>query len=112
MIGLKKPVLQDDEPVRMPKAQTQLLAGFFVILVGIIILTIATVLCGGDSIGVGSIIIFGPIPLVIGTRPDARWMILFAVILTATTIIMFLIYRKEPKTSEGQVSLSSFPKYA
>lgn len=112
MINLKRPRLEDDEPGGMPKAQTLLLAGFFVILVGIIILIIAAVLDGGDSTSLGAIVIIGPIPLVIGTGPDTRWMILFAVILTATTIIMFLKYRKEPKTSNGQVSFSSFPKYA
>jgi uncharacterized membrane protein len=101
MISLKRPRLEDDEPDGMPKVQTLLLGGFFVILVGIIILIVAAVLYGGDSAGVGAIVFIGPIPLVIGTGPNTRWMILFAVILTATTIMMFLIYRKEPKTSRG-----------
>jgi len=98
---LKRPILEDDEPDEMPKAQTLLLAGFFATLAGIIILIIAVVLYGGDSAGVGAIVFTGPIPLVIGTGPDTRWMILLAVNLTATTIMMFLIYRKEPKTSNG-----------
>jgi uncharacterized membrane protein len=101
MINLKRPRLEDDEPGGMPKAQTLLLAGFFVILVGIIILMIAAVLYRGDSAGVEAIVIIGPIPFVVGTGPNTRWMILFAVILTTTTIITFLIYRKEPKASRG-----------
>jgi len=88
-------------------AETLYALGFALIFLGVMIVLTALLLLvysetkEKETRGGGAIVFIGPIPLVIGTGPNTRWMILFAVILTATTIMMFLIYRKEPKTSRG-----------
>jgi len=68
--------------------------GFFIILTGMI-LTIAAVLFGEDSMNFGAIIFIGPFPIVIGgAGPEAQWIVLFAIILTVLSIVMFLILRR------------------
>jgi uncharacterized membrane protein len=70
------------------------LIGFFIIFAGIIILIVGAVLYGSEMINFGTIIFIGPIPIVVGTGPEATWMILFSVILAVLSIIMFIIFRK------------------
>lgn len=70
--------------------------GFSIIFAGIIILIVAAVLSGG-SIDFGVFIFIGPFPIVVGTGPEATWMVLFAIILAVLSIIMFLILRREMK---------------
>jgi len=70
--------------------------GFFTILIGIIILMVATVLSDGSA-NFGAFIFIGPFPIVVGAGPEAPWMILFAIILTILSTIMFLVLRRERK---------------
>ena len=76
--------------------------GFFLIFVGIIILTVATVLSDGSA-NFGAFIFIGPFPIVVGAGPEALWMILFAIILAVLSVIMFLVLRRERKKSESSV---------
>jgi uncharacterized membrane protein len=71
------------------------LIGFVMILVGIMVLVITALFYGGSTISFGGVIFIGPFPIVIGVGPDAGLMILFAIILTVLSIIMFLILRRE-----------------
>jgi uncharacterized membrane protein len=71
------------------------IVGFFMTLIGIMILIIATMLYGEDSVNVGALIFIGPIPIVIGAGPQAGLMVLFAIILAVLSIIMFLIMLRE-----------------
>jgi len=69
--------------------------GSFIILLGIVILTIAAIISGGGSTSYGIIIFIGPIPIVLGAGPGAPWMILFAIILAALSIVVFqLMHRR------------------
>ena len=77
------------------------LAGFFLTLIGIVILVFTTVFYGEGSPSFGAIIFIGPFPIVIGAGPEATWMILFAIILGILSIAMFLILRRE--TAETKV---------
>lgn len=76
--------------------------GFFLIFVGIILLIVATVLSDGSA-NFGAFIFIGPFPIVVGAGPEAPLMILFAIILTVLSIIMFLVLRRERKKSESLV---------
>jgi len=76
--------------------------GFFLIFVGIILLIVATVLSDGSA-NFGAFIFIGPFPIVVGAGPKAPWMVLFAIILAALSIIMFLVLRRERKKSESSV---------
>jgi uncharacterized membrane protein len=83
------------------KSLTLFIIGFFIILIGITVLIVATVLHGGSSTNFGTVIFIGPFPIIIGAGPEATWMILFAIILAVLSIMMFLIVRRELKKTEG-----------
>jgi uncharacterized membrane protein len=68
--------------------------GFFITFVGIMILMVASTLYSQGSANFGAVIFIGPIPIVIGAGPQATWMVLFAVILAALSIMMYLIMRR------------------
>jgi uncharacterized membrane protein len=75
-----------------------LVFGFVVVLAGVIVLVAATFLSGGGSESYGIVIFIGPIPIVIGSGPEAPWLILFAAILASLSIAFFLLmYKKSEK---------------
>ena len=67
--------------------------GSFMIFVGVILLMVAAVLYGKNSVNFGGIIFIGPFPIVVGAGPEATWMVLFAIVLAVLSVIMFLITR-------------------
>lgn len=71
------------------------IVGFFLTLIGIIILIIATILYGEGSANFVALIFIGPIPIVVGAGPQAGWMVLLAIILAVLSIMMFLVMRRE-----------------
>ncbi|MGQ9641236.1 MAG: hypothetical protein ACUVUF_03820 [Candidatus Bathycorpusculaceae bacterium] len=85
---------KNDNEGEFKKLFSMLIIGFLTIFVGVVILAVAAVLSGG-SVDVGGVIFIWFIPLVFGAGPHAAWIILFAFILAALSIIIFLIsYRK------------------
>lgn len=86
---------ENDENTMPQKFLTLFIVGFFMTLIGVIILMVATMLYGEDSVNFGALIFIGPIPIVIGAGPQAGLMVLFAIILAVLSIIMFLVMRRE-----------------
>jgi uncharacterized membrane protein len=84
----------NDEPRAFPKFLILFVIGIFIIFVGIIILMVAAVL-SGDSANFGALIFIGPFPIVVGVGPEAKWMVLFAIVLAVLSVIMFMILRRE-----------------
>jgi len=70
--------------------------GFSVIVLGLILITVVAVISQGGSTTFGGIIFIGPIPIVFGAGPGAQWLILFAIVLAALSVIMFLMLRRRP----------------
>lgn len=68
--------------------------GFFIVLVGIIILIAAAMLYSDGSVNFGGFILIGPFPIVIGAGQQAPLMAVFAIILGVISIIMFLVLRR------------------
>jgi uncharacterized membrane protein len=64
--------------------------------VGLILVAIAAIVSQGGSTSFGGIIFIGPIPIIFGAGPGAQWLILFAIILTVLSVIMFLNLRRKP----------------
>lgn len=85
-------------PSTFQKSLILFMIGFFTIFAGIIILVVAAVLSDGSA-NFGAVIFIGPFPIVVGAGPEARWMVLFAIILTILSIIMFLILRGETRST-------------
>jgi len=95
----------DDEPSKFQKFLVLFVIGFFMIFVGILLIVIA-VIFGDSSVNFGALIFIGPFPIVVGTGPEAPWMVLFAIILTVLSIVMFLILRREMKGQKLRLLLA------
>ena len=73
-----------------------LLLGVALVFVGFAVIIVVSVVLGGSG-SVGGIILVGPIPIVFGAGPDAGWLIVISTVLTAMSIILFLILNKRQK---------------
>lgn len=70
------------------------LIGFFIIIVGVVLIAVAAILSDKPA-SFGAFIFIGPFPFVFGAGPEASWMVLLAVILAILSVVMLLIlYRK------------------
>jgi uncharacterized protein (TIGR00304 family) len=74
-----------------------LLAGFVLVVVGIMVVFVATVLPGSGSTSVGAVIFIGPFPIVIGVSPDAAWLVLFSIILAVLSIVVFFVMTRKTR---------------
>jgi uncharacterized membrane protein len=70
-----------------------LLLGMVLVFVGVAVLLVASIVLGGSG-SVGGIILIGPIPIVLGSGPDAAWLIAISLILTVASTVLFLIMNK------------------
>jgi len=75
---------------------TVFILGFLTMIMGLILVAIATIISQGASTSIGGIVFIGPIPIVFGAGPGSQWLILFAIILAVLSVIMFLILRRKP----------------
>ena len=82
--------------------------GLFIVLLGIVILAVATLASGGSA-SYGGVIFVGPIPMVFGAGPQATWLIVFAIVLAALGIIVFLLTRKRMNKAAVYSCFSSLP---
>lgn len=73
-----------------------LFLGVALVFVGIAVIVVASVFFSGSG-RVGGVILIGPIPIVFGTGPDAGWLIAIGIILTAISIILFLVVNKRQR---------------
>ena len=78
-----------------------LILGFLLVVIGIAVILIATVLYGGGSASAGAVIFIGPFPIVIGVGPDATWIVLFSVILTVLSVVVFLVMNRRLRRFGG-----------
>lgn len=78
-----------------------LIIGFSITIVGLIMVAAAAAFSQGGSSSFGGIIFIGPIPIVFGAGPGAQWLILFAIILAALSVIMLLTLRRKPDGTKG-----------
>jgi uncharacterized membrane protein len=78
-----------------------LILGFALVVVGIIVILIATVLYGGGSASAGAVIFIGPFPIVIGAGPDVTWIVLFSIILAVLSVVVFLVMNRMIRKFRG-----------
>jgi len=69
--------------------------GFLLMFVGIVVLIVASVLQGGSSFSVGSVVYIGPIPIILGAGPYSFFAIVLAVVLTIIGFVVFFWMRKQ-----------------
>jgi uncharacterized membrane protein len=73
-----------------------LLLGIMLVFVGIAVLIVASFVFGGSG-SVGGVILIGPFPIVFGAGPDAGWLLAISVILTAVSLILFLVMNRRAR---------------
>jgi len=67
---------------------------FAMIFVGVLIMSLAPIL-NGDSVGsVGTVILIGPIPIVLGSGPLAGVMVVLALVLTIIVVILGAVLQR------------------
>lgn len=76
-----------------PSPLRLLLLGFLLIFVGMVLVTLATILFGTPAT-FGTVVFVGPIPIVFGAGPHSLWAISLAVAITILGVILFLVLRK------------------
>jgi uncharacterized membrane protein len=70
-----------------------LFVGFAVIIVGIILVILASAF-GGGSVSAGGVIFIGPFPLVFGAGPDAAWLIVISLAVAVLMFVLFFVLRR------------------
>jgi uncharacterized membrane protein len=76
-----------------------LFLGFGIIIVGIIIIAVASVL-GGGSGSVGGVIFIGPFPIVFGAGPSAMWLIIVSIIVAVLMFVLLFVMRRRGRLME------------
>jgi len=97
-----------NKSARVSRVLVLFMLGLFIVLLGIVILAVATLASGGSA-SYGGVIFIGPIPIVFGAGPQATWLILFAIVLAALSIIVFLLTRKRMNKEAVYSCFSSLP---
>ena len=72
---------------------TLLMFGFAIVIMGVLLIVVASLL-GGGSASVGGIIFIGPFPIVFGAGPDAVWMIAISIVISVVMIVVFVLMRR------------------
>ena len=70
------------------------LASFAMIVIGMILMVIASFTLGGGIPSVGGIILIGPIPIILGGGPESIWLILLGAVITVIALVTFLLVRR------------------
>jgi uncharacterized membrane protein len=73
-----------------------LLLGITLVIIGIAILVGASVVLGGSG-SVGGVVLIGPLPIVFGAGPEADWLIAISIILTFTSVVLFLVMNRRTR---------------
>jgi uncharacterized membrane protein len=73
-----------------------LFLGVALVFVGIAVIVVASLFLSGSG-SVGGVILIGPIPIVFGAGPDAVWLIALGIILTAVSMVLFLIMNRRQR---------------
>jgi uncharacterized membrane protein len=66
-----------------------LFLGTALVFTGIIILAVSSLELGGSG-SIGVVVFIGPFPIVFGSEPDAKWLILIGVIMAVISLVVFL----------------------
>ena len=84
----------DDEGVAISRRLFWLLlVGLALVLVGIVVLAVAS-FTAGASTSTGVVVFIGPIPIVFGSGPNAAWLIIIGIILAVLSVVFFLVMNR------------------
>ena len=84
---------EDERITASSRLYNFLFLGIALILVGVVILVLASVLSNTSSGSSGVVIFIGPIPIVFSSGPNAGFLILIGIILAVLSIVFFLVMK-------------------
>jgi len=70
-------------------------ASFALVLIGMILMIIASMTQGQGAMSSGAVILIGPIPIILGGGPQSGWLILLGAIITVVAFAAFLLARRK-----------------
>jgi uncharacterized membrane protein len=85
----------EDDAVLSSKLFLLLISGFVLVIIGIVVIWVASVFYGGGSVSGGVVIFIGPFPIVVGAGPDVSVIILVSVILAVVSVVVFLVMNRK-----------------
>lgn len=65
------------------------------VLVGMILMAVASLTQGQGVTSGGAVILIGPIPIILGGGPESTWLILLGAIITVIAFVAFLFGRRK-----------------
>jgi len=71
------------------------LASFALVLIGMVVMMIASFTQGHGTTSGGAVILIGPIPIVLGNGPESAWLIALAAIITTIALVASLLARRK-----------------
>jgi uncharacterized membrane protein len=71
------------------------LASFGLVLIGMVVMMIASFTQGRGTTSGGAVILIGPIPIVLGSGPESAWLIVLAAVITAIALVASLLARRK-----------------
>jgi uncharacterized membrane protein len=74
------------------------LASFGLVLIGMVVMMIASFTQGRGTTSGGAVILIGPIPIVLGNGPESAWLIVLAAVITAIALVAFLLTRRKMRS--------------
>jgi uncharacterized membrane protein len=78
-----------------------LFLGVAFVVVGVVLVAVASVL-GRGSASVGGVIFIGPFPIVFGAGPEATWLIVVSLVIGVLMLVLFFVLRRRVwKVREG-----------
>jgi uncharacterized membrane protein len=70
-------------------------ASFALVIIGIVVMMIASFTQGHGQTSGGAVILLGPIPIILGSGPESTWLIALAAIITVIALVVFLLTRRK-----------------
>jgi uncharacterized membrane protein len=70
-------------------------ASFALVIIGILVMMIASFTQGHGQTSGGAVILIGPIPIILGSGPESTWLIALAAIITVIALVVFLLTRRK-----------------
>jgi uncharacterized membrane protein len=70
-------------------------ASFALVLIGMVVMMIASFTQGQGQTSGGAVILIGPIPIILGSGPESTWLIALAVVITIIALVVFLLTRRK-----------------
>jgi len=65
------------------------------VLVGMILIVAASFTQSHGAMSGGTVILIGPIPIILGSGPESSWLILLGAIMTVVAVMAFLLTRRK-----------------